>query len=177
MPTQPNTPVTLTGPLPPGFIPQTLTDARGVSTPIYQPSVLPGMGPPVIPPLSGSNIYKNPVHRDRDEPTSVFGGAGPVFPHSPAGSIKPLGTPGPVWGALGGMTPGSTTRDLPGASRGSIFGVASPSVGAPISMPEPTVPNLDDDNGDFFDQNTTMNTKLNAATSSGAAAKKKKKKR
>lgn len=183
VPTQPNSPVVLTGPMPPGFIPQRLTDANGVSTPIYQPNVLPPMGPPpVIPPLGGStNIYKNPVNRDRDDPSpsSVFGGAAPVFPHSPAGSIKPLGTPGPAWGTLGGMTPNTTTRDLPGASnRGSVFGGASPSIGAPISMPVPTVPNLDDDNEDSFDRNTSINTKFNAAMGgNNTAAKKKKKKR
>ena len=42
--TVPNSPVVLDGLLPPNFIPQTLTNSRGVSTPISRSSGLPSMG-------------------------------------------------------------------------------------------------------------------------------------
>lgn len=198
VPTQPNTPIVLNGPLPPGFVPHTLTDANGVSTPIWQAGNLPAMGQPapVIPPLSSSSgRYGNPL-RDGGGESS---GPPSMFPRSPAGSLRPLGgTPGSAWANLGGATPGTSTRDLPGgvgggrpssiygppASVGGGAGGYSPMPAAPMQMPAPpmqmpvpTVPDLDDENDNGFDMHTTLNTQMNAMTGASTLAPEKKKKK
>ena len=129
-PTVPNSPVVLDGPLPPNFIPQTLTNSRGVSTPFSRSTDLPGMGthggmstpvlpgnPPPVFPSTGppaAPVYGNPLakNRDRDEqsqqqppPASPAWGNKPFAPGgaSPAWPSKSFGTPG--GGGSGGAPP------------------------------------------------------------------------
>lgn len=137
--TQPNSPIDAPFGLPPNFIPQTLTDRNGVSTPITHPGVLPG-GRPVIsrpPSAQGGGIYGNPLaSRDRDNdspparspfiPPAPLGGRSPFIPPAPLGSsgfgtnspnMGGWGVPsraGSLSGGGGGMTPSSMTRELSG---------------------------------------------------------------
>ena len=140
--TVPNTPINAPFGLPPNFIPQTLTDRNGVSTPIHLPGVLPG-GHPVIsrqPSAQGGAIYGNPLanmDRDNDSPPTLanrspfipptaFGSQSPFIPPGSFGSagvgasspnVGGWGVPsraGSLSGGGGGMTPGSMTRELSG---------------------------------------------------------------
>ena len=128
-PTVPNSPVILNGPIPPNFVPQTLTNSRGV-TPISRSAGLPGMGthdgmstpvipgnPPPVFPSTGpppGQVYGNPLaqNRDREEqqqqqqppPASPAWGSQPFVSGgaSPAWPNKQFGTPG---GGGGGAPP------------------------------------------------------------------------
>lgn len=100
------------GNLPPGFVPQTLTDAQGVSTPIWQNGSLPSGPGPVYPGggsapprasssgSGGGKVYGNPLHKDRDHDrgasasTSSFGIAPPPIIYTPSHSPVIPGAPG-----------------------------------------------------------------------------------
>jgi len=199
-PTEPFIPPPFTGSLS-GRAP---SDSSGFGMPeVTVPHIVPSSGATGIL-KGGKKKYGNPLNNDKgiSEPQSIFGNAAPVFPHSPAGSVRPLfPDAGPSWGtpavgqasSLGGWgsgaTPAMSNRDLPGTGERtglSIYGppstfspnpsapISMPEVTVPVTMPQPTVPQIiEEDNG--FDQTTLQNTKFNTMTS--AAAKKKKKKK
>ncbi|KIM40597.1 hypothetical protein M413DRAFT_164568 [Hebeloma cylindrosporum] len=147
-PTVPNSPVVLDGPLPPNFIPQTLTNSRGVSTPFSRSSGLPGMSggmstpvipgnpPPVFPssapPPAQTQVYGNPLAKNRDREEQPHGS--PYRPQqqlpsaSPAWNNKPFGGSGaasPAWGNKPFGTPGA----------GGVGGGAPPSPAWGASSP------------------------------------------
>jgi len=140
------------GPLPPGFIPQTITNSNGVSTPIWQPGTLPpGVGPSVAGPphlphsahtQRSGPIYGNPLNKDRDDDDEYI----PFSPYGPGsfpgGSTIPTARPN---GSGPGMTPVAGSRTLPGlgvvpgANVGprpgvSIYAPAPPPIVPPIPM-------------------------------------------
>ncbi|KAF8968038.1 hypothetical protein BDZ97DRAFT_1800600 [Flammula alnicola] len=194
MDTEPNSPVDNNAyrHLPPNFIPQTLTDNRGISTPISHPGVLPGMGPVIPPPVMPSGppskaapIYGNPNReRDREEgdspPLSALASRSPFIPPAVLGGIGGSSpSTGGAWGAPGrvgslgsgpGMTPATTTRDLPGGGRSgvSIYGPPVGVGGYSPNGPGPMPPapylnhNHEDEEDNGFDPTTTQNTRLNA---------------
>jgi len=120
-----NSPIVLDGPLPPNFIPRTLTNSRGVSTPISRSAGLlcmgthSGMSIPVIPPpvfpSSGppaAQVYGNPLAktRDREEHSQQQ-----PPPASPVWGNKLLmsGGTSPAWANKQFGTPGGGVRLLP----------------------------------------------------------------
>lgn len=179
--------------LPPNFIPQTLTDRRGVSTPISHSPVLPGMGPiipgpPVIPrPPSAQGPYGNPLAkkgRGNDSPPALSNRS----PFIPPAVLSSPNMSGGGWGSRAGslsggpsMTPNSMTRDLPGQRSGvpiygppgGVGGFSSPNI---RPGPMPSVFNSPDDEDDGFDQTTLQNTLLNTNLAPAVVVPKKKKK-
>jgi hypothetical protein len=186
-----NGPTVIDGPIPPGFVPQTITDPNGVSTPIWQPRNLPsGAGPGVSgPPHSAQTprpgpIYGNPLNKDREDEEESYVPFSPYGPGSrPGGSAtgRPNGS-GP------GMTPAITPRNLPppggltGSNVGprsgvSIYAPGPPPIVPPIPMgntwgyspggviPGPlpqSTPHPEEDENDDVDSETALNTRMNA---------------
>ena len=176
------------GPLPPGFVPQTITNARGVTAPILQAG---GAAlPPVIPSALGSRagqhqprsaalsrstpFYGNPLNQDpdtegKDDPpmTSAYGP--PSIPTNRMG-----GAIGPRSGSA--MTPGMTIHDFP-VSGPPPFGnfAPRPTYGPstipptsiwpypPGSLPPSLTPEDDEDEQNDLDPQTAHNTMINAS--------------
>jgi hypothetical protein len=165
------TPV-IDGPLPPGFVPQTITDSNGVSTPIWSNGTLPsGAGPSVgKPPQLHSGqasrsgpIYGNPLlNKDEDESYVSSSSYGTV--------VRPGGT-GPTNGGPGIISPHVGVVPAGPRSGVSIYAPAPPpavppwgySPGAVIPGPLPhTAPSPEEDENDDMDSETALNTRINA---------------
>ena len=157
VPTAPSSPVVLNGPIPPNFIPQTLTNSRGVSTPISRSAGLPGMGthsgmstpvipgnpPPVFPttaPPAGT-LYGNPLAKNRDREEQSQQQPPPASPAwnnkpfasggaSPAWANKPFGTPG---GGGGGAPPSPSWGASSPAAWGTNNAFGAPGVSGSAS--------------------------------------------
>jgi hypothetical protein len=174
------------GLLPPGFVPQTITNARGVTTPILQPG---GTAlPPVISSASapGSRsgqhqlhsaalsrsipIYGNPLNQDlvtegNDDPLAMASVYGP-----PSIPNRMGGASGPHSGSAG------TSHDLPGL-RPPPFGnfALEPTYGSltipstsiwpypPGPLPPLLTPEDDEDEENDLDPQTAHNTMINAS--------------
>ncbi|KAF8147705.1 hypothetical protein B0H34DRAFT_738953 [Crassisporium funariophilum] len=166
------------------------------------------MHQPVIPTPRGgpAPIYGNPVARERERQKErerdrsqhqSYGIAPPPFPFSPSGGSNRPVIPSPpsqsagAWGTSiqhpgPGMTPVSSSRDLPGLGDGGVPGYPAPSTsasgisiyGPPASgvyQPQPPHPmpmsalyhGQEDEDDDGFDDTTTQNTHMNASLGRG----------
>lgn len=151
--------------LPLGFVPQSITDSRGVSTPISWPPAgvpLPPVMPSSGPPSSLPKIYGNPLNKDRNQ-EDMYAHPGPVH-----NFVSPVTRSN---GAIS-MTPGMSTRDLPvsgastlsnGGARSSASIYGPPWGSGPGPLPPSALnPEEEDDEEHDLDPQTALNTRMNA---------------
>ncbi|KAJ3482447.1 hypothetical protein NLJ89_g12138 [Agrocybe chaxingu] len=88
-------PIVLDGPPPPGFIPQMITDNRGVSTPLTGWTGLPGMGGPGMPGPTGPPVIPRSASRaSTDSEPPIWNGPGERPLYGPKGNRLDIKKPG-----------------------------------------------------------------------------------